>query len=200
MKKAFLLGALGFLAVSAAIAISMLQAGAIDMAADTPHSPVVHRLIEWARERSIARRDADIISPSDLSDADRIHRGADNYDAMCVNCHLSPGVEDSEIRKGLNPTPPNLAIVANATDPVSADARQYWIIKHGVKSSGMPAWSKTGMEDQAIWDLVAFVKILPSLSPEAYRRQIETSNGHSHSGLEDHSAKPHTHQHGEHMH
>lgn len=206
MKK-ILLGALGLGAVTV---MGLLHAGAIDMAADKPHSPAVYRLIEWAREQSIARRAADIIPPDDLSDAGRIRRGAGNYDAMCANCHLSPGSEDSEIRKGLYPTPPNLSKPANADDSDRTDARRFWIIKHGVKASGMPAWSKGGMEDEAIWDLTAFLKIMPSLSPEEYRRQVEASDGHTHGGQEEHLAekesksgaahphgtKPHSHKHG----
>jgi mono/diheme cytochrome c family protein len=188
MKK-ILLGALGVLGLGAVTVIGLLQAGAIDMAADTPHSPAVYRLIEWAREQSIIRRAADIVPPDDLPDAGRIRRGAGNYDAMCANCHLSPGIEDSEIRKGLYPIPPNLSKPANADDSDRTDARRFWIIKHGVKASGMPAWSKGGMEDEAIWDLTAFLKIMPSLSPEEYHRQVEPSNGHTHGGLEEHGAE-----------
>lgn len=213
MKK-ILLGALGVLGLGAVTVMGLLQAGAINMAADKPHSPAVHRLIEWAREQSIARRAADIVPPTDLSDAGRIRRGAGNYDAMCANCHLSPGIEDSEIRKGLYPTPPNLSKPANTADSDRTDARRFWIIKHGVKASGMPAWSRGGMEDEAIWDLTAFLKIMPSLSPEEYRRQVEASSGHTHSGQEEHLAeiesksgaehthdtKSHFHKHGAHKH
>ncbi len=184
------------------------------MAVDKPHSPAVHRLIEWVREQSIARRSAGIVPPADLSDASRIRRGAGNYDAMCASCHLSPGIEDSEIRKGLYPAAPNLSKPANAADSDRTAARWFWIIKHGVKASGMPAWSKGGMEDEAIWDLTAFLKIIPSLSLEEYRRQVEASDGHTHDGLEEHGAekksqsdaehphdtKPHSHKHGAHKH
>ncbi len=204
--KNILLGSLGVLVLGAATAIGLFQAGAIDVAADMPHGPAVYRLIEWARERSIVRRAADIVPPTDLSDASRIRRGAGNYDAMCANCHLSPGLEDSEIRKGLYPTPPNLSRPTDAADAGRADARRFWVVKHGVKASGMPAWSKGGMGDEAIWDLTAFLKIMPSLSPEEYRRQVEASDGHSHGGLEGHAtehpydAHPHSREQGDHQH
>ncbi len=201
-----LLGALGVIGLASGAVFALLQAGAIDVAADVPHSPVVYRLIEWAREQSIERRAAEIIPPTDLSDPNRIRRGAGNYAAMCANCHLSPGVEDSEIRKGLYPMPPNLARLEETADPLRTDARRFWIVKHGLKASAMPAWSKGGMEDKAIWDLTAFLKVLPSLSAEEYRQQVETSEGHSHGGMEDHhaehqhDAKPHVHEYGAHSH
>ncbi len=186
MKK-ILLGAFGALLVGVAIAAALLQLGAIDMAADSPHHPAVYRLIAWTREQSILRRAANIVAPTDLADAKRIRRGAGNYDAMCANCHLSPGAVDSEIRKGLYPMPPNLSSPTHSVNPGSQDSRRFWIVKHGIKASGMPAWSKGGMEDQAIWDIIAFLNTLPDLTPEAYRRQVEASEGHSHGGLTEHT-------------
>lgn len=182
MKK-ILLGALGVLGLGAATAAGLIHAGLIDVAADTPHAPAVHRLIEWARERSIARRAAGIVPPGDLSDSARIRRGAGNYDAMCAGCHLAPGMKDTEIRKGLYPPPPRLADPAGFVDSARMDARRFWIVKHGIKASGMPAWAKAGMEDADIWDLTAFLKILPQLSPPAYRREVAASEGHSHAGM-----------------
>ena len=214
MKK-ILLGASGALVLGFAAVAVLLQAGVVDVAADTPHSPTVYRLIAWAREQSVMRRAADIVAPADLADAARIRRGAGNYDAMCVDCHLSPGVKDSEIRNGLYPTPPNLAGATESTHSSQSDARRFWIIKHGIKASGMPAWSKGGMNDEAIWDLTAFLKALPSLTPETYRRQVEASEGHSHEGLaargdkeertkpvteQQHDTTPHTHEKGAHKH
>jgi len=213
MKK-ILLGAFGILSLCALTVMGFLQFGAIDMAADKPHSPAVHRLIEWAREQSIAHRAAGIVPPANLSDAGRIRRGAGNYNAMCVNCHLSPDIENSEIQKGLYPPPPNLSKPTNYVDAERMDARRFWIIKHGIKASGMAAWSKGGMGDEAIWDLIAFIKIMPSLSVEKYRQQVEASDGHSHSSLEEHKAetegessathshdtKPHSHNQGAHQH
>jgi mono/diheme cytochrome c family protein len=208
------MGALGVFVLGAATITGLLFAGAIDVAADVPHSPVVHRLIEWARERSIAHQAADIALPHDLSDAKRMRRGAGNYDAMCANCHLSPGVEDTEIRKGLYPVPPNFSKPLEMGNSRRTDAQRFWIIKHGLKASAMPAWSKGGIEDEAIWDLVALLKVLQSLSPEQYHEQVEMSDGHSHIGIEGHSdekeaqridehrhdAEPHTHRYGAHKH
>jgi len=87
------------------------------------------------------------------------------------------------LRAGLYPTPPDL------TKPAHLDsAGAFWVIKHGIKSTGMPAWGKS-MKDPYIWDLVAFVRKLPSLSAEQYATEVRASEGHSHGGGEssDHS-------------
>jgi len=192
MRKTLLsLAALALL--GAATAAMTLYLGVISVAADEPHHPLLYRLLELGRERSIAARARGIAPPIDLASPERVRRGAGNYDAMCAGCHLSPGAADSEIRKGLYPSPPRLADKPAAAIPF-AEARRFWIIKHGIKASAMPAWSKGGMEDDAIWDLVAFLQRLPGFSAADYAALVASSEGHSHGGLaahEDHGAHRH---------
>lgn len=179
--KQFLLGVASVIGLGAIAGFAYLQDGGLDFAADTAHSAGMTKLIAWAREQSIARQARDIVAPGDLAAAERIRRGAGNYDAMCVGCHLSPAADDSEIRKGLYPVPPNLSLADAASEP--GDGRRFWIIKHGIKGSGMPAWAKGGMDDEAIWDLTAFIKVLPKLSASEYQAQVAASAGHSHAGM-----------------
>lgn len=210
--KRFLMGSITTLVLLLIGGWGLLYVGVVDVAADSPHSAALHRLIEWARERAIYRAVASIVPPGDLARGERVRRGAGNYAAMCADCHLAPGLENSEIRRGLYPTPPNLArpTVPNQ-DVERMAARRFWIIKHGIKASAMPAWSRGGMEDEAIWDLVAFLDKLPSLSPGDYQRAVMTSDGHSHEGMKPVGDKSHqgshdqtglparpTHGHGEH--
>lgn len=189
-----LIGVVGTLGAAALATVIVLYGGWIDIAADSPHGPAVYRLIEFARDRAIARRSEAVKPPDDLADPVRVRRGAGNYSAMCAGCHLSPGTEDSELHKGLYPEPPSLAKTATGPSNVDTDpGRRFWIIKHGIKASGMPAWSKGGMEDAAIWDLVAFVQRLPKMSASEYRELVESSEGHSHAGRQkaiDHSIAP----------
>lgn len=184
MNKIFW-GALGATTLCAVTVGVIIMAGVIDAGADTPHSSLVYEALTVARERSIAKRTAGINIPENFADPERIRRGAGNYAAMCVNCHLSPGASDSEIRRGMYPTPPNLS-----EKPVSLQqrdaVRDFWIIKHGIKASGMPAWSKGGMKDDSIWDLAAFLSKMPSLTPSSYEQLVAVSDGHSHGGLDNH--------------
>lgn len=197
------IGALGGLGIAAASGLGVLYSGVLDVAADAPHSPLVYRLLEVARERAIIRRSDAIKPPTNLDDGERVRRGAGNYAAMCAECHLEPGIDNTEIRLGLYPTPPDLTRPAGTKPaPIRAQARRFWIIKHGIKASAMPAWSKGGMEDAAIWDLVAFLDRLPALTPEQYRALVEASDGHAHGGIADKAAMPGTaaHDHSGHAH
>ena len=171
----------------------IIMSGVYNVAADDAHTSVVHSLLETARERSIAVR-ADSAVP-DLADPQRIRRGAGNYNSMCAQCHLKPGGEETEISRGLYPSPPELAQITKA-DP----ARTFWVIKHGIKATGMPAWGRS-MEDDYIWDMVAFLQHLPALSAEQYAEEVRASGGHSHGGgetpEEESESVGHSHEEGE---
>jgi mono/diheme cytochrome c family protein/ketosteroid isomerase-like protein len=176
MKRTLSTVAITLLAV-ALLGALVVVSGALSVAADEPHSSLVFGILDSARERSIEAR-ADGIKVPALDDAGMVRRGAGNYDAMCAKCHLAPSMAPTDLNRGLSPTPPNLAKNANADA-----AEAFWVIKHGIKATGMPAWGKH-MEDQYIWDVVAFLRKLPSLSVEQYQAEVAASGGHSHGGGE----------------
>lgn len=167
--------ALGGLALAAA---AFLHAGIYNVAADDPHLPVTHAMLETLRDASIARRAAALEVPADLMDPARVLQGAGNYDAMCVQCHLAPGMASTELSRGLYPAPPDLT-----RERVGA-AEAFWVIRHGIKGSGMPAWSGS-MDDAYVWNMAAFLQRLPTLDAAAYRAMVASSGGHSHGGGED---------------
>ena len=173
---------IGTLAVAGAVAVvgvaGVVYFGLINVGADDPHSAPVHAFLDTARDRSIVVRAQDIKVP-DLTDQQQIRAGAGNYDSMCVACHLSPGAAPTELSNGLYPAPPNLATAGLAGNP----AKTFWIIKHGIKATGMPAWGKS-MQDQYIWEMVAFIQQLPSLDADQYQSLVASSGGHQHGGGE----------------
>jgi mono/diheme cytochrome c family protein len=196
-KSLFTLAAL---LVAAVVAIAgFVWSGVYDIGADAAHTRPVHAALQALRERSIDTRAAKLQVPADLADPVRIRQGAGNYDAMCSGCHLAPGVEETELSRGLYPKPPKLT--SHTVDP----ARAFWVIKHGIKASGMPAWGKS-MEDEYIWGMVAFLQELPKLDATRYRALVASSGGHSHGGNESaprkdvtapvDESKPHTHAQG----
>ncbi|HSR64139.1 MAG TPA: cytochrome c, partial [Xanthomonadaceae bacterium] len=163
--------------------------GLYNVGADDPHTRPVLALVETLRDRSIASRSKDIAVP-DLEDAGLVLEGAGQYAAMCTGCHLAPGMEDSEIRPGLYPRPPELAKVR--VDPKVA----FWVIKHGVKMSAMPAWGGSH-DDPTIWSMVAFLQKLPTLTPAQYRDLVAKAppdddmegGHHHHDGMDAHDGE-----------
>lgn len=154
-----------------AAAATFLFLGVYNIAADAPHTRVVYAVLENLRDRSIASRARGISPPADLDSPGRVAAGAGLYTEMCSGCHLGPGVERSELSQGLYPQAPELAKQQDLSP-----AEQFWIIKHGVKLSAMPAWGKTH-PDPLIWDMVAFVRKLPGMSADEYQRLAASAPG-----------------------
>jgi mono/diheme cytochrome c family protein len=176
---------------SLAAAALLVYTGSVSVAADEPHSEAVYKILEMIRARSIAAQSRNIQVP-DLDDSTLIAEGADHYASMCSGCHLAPGVASSEVRDGLYPKPPNLAEHAH-----SSAAETFWIIKHGIKMTGMPAWGRSHSDD-AIWGLVAFLQKLPHMTEGDYRRATAAASHHhaaaAKSGPQEHSgASAHSH-------
>ena len=170
--------------VTAVLGVLALGAGAFaysglyNIGADDAHSKPVYSMLEMMRERSVTARARKLHPPPNLNDAALIRQGAGNYNAMCTGCHLAPGMAATELSKGLYPSPPNLS-TADIGDP----SHHFWVIKHGIKASGMPAWGKS-MSDEYIWNMVAFLQQLPKLDEEKYKAMVASSGGHSHGGGE----------------
>ena len=140
-----------------------IGSGYYDIGADDHHTKAVLFLIQQLRDRSIEVR-ARNIDVRYVVDPARVAAGARRYAELCAGCHLAPGVTQSEIRPGLYPHPPNLA-----QEEMEPAQRAFWIVKHGIKMSAMPAWGKT-LDDAQIWDIVTFVRKLPEMSPETYQQ------------------------------
>jgi mono/diheme cytochrome c family protein len=153
-----LLGALG--------AALFVESGFYNIGADDHHTKTVLALITQLRDRSIEARLGDI-KPQLAATPAMIKAGAEHYAALCVGCHLAPGPLKSDLRTGLYPHPPNLA-----QEDMQESRRAFWVIKHGIKMSAMPAWGKT-LKDAEIWDVVAFVRKMPSMTPEDYQQLLQ---------------------------
>lgn len=161
-------------------AYAFVSLGVFNVSADEPHSRPVFWLAEAVRDASIAARAKDVEVPK-LDDPEMILAGGADYNEMCTGCHMKPGMKHSEMNLGLYPKPPNLTQAPadrgqpeQAANPERAAARQFWVIKHGMKMTGMPAWGATH-DDARIWAMVAFLQKLPTLSEDQY--QILTARG-----------------------
>lgn len=166
-----------------------IYSGVYPIGADVPHNKVTYWLLETVRERSIAQAASDIKIPDNLNNPSRLLAGGADYNDMCAGCHLKPGKKESDLTIGLYPSPPDLTAItdiyeqqklnkAYVSENMTEEAiqRQFWIIKHGIKASGMPAWGPTH-SDERIWNMVAFLQRLPTLSEDQY--QILTSRGNA---------------------
>ena len=180
-------------AVLVAIAIGLgffAWSGLYNIGADDHHWRLTYNILQTVRDRSIHVRSEDIKVPN-LDDPQLILKGAGQYAAMCTGCHLRPGVEDSELRKGMYPQPPNLSKVH--IDPQDA----FWVIKHGIKMSAMPAWGMAGHDDPTIWSMVAFIEKLPGMTPEQYKAIVAKAPPDEDMDMDMGAEGGHSHSHGD---
>lgn len=147
----------------------LVWTGAYNVAADAPHTRPVRWMLNEVRSRSIAVRSRNIQLPKAFGAADQVSAGAGLYNDMCSGCHLAPGMEKTEISQGLYPAAPQLSRSTGLSPQ-----EEFWVIKHGIKMTGMAAWGKTH-NDTLIWDMVAFLEKLPALTPQQYQALVKSA-------------------------
>lgn len=171
------------------IAIAIVS-GAHNISATEKHWGITEKTIGWVRDSLIEVHAKNLTVPQ-LDDRDVLSNGFKHYHAMCTECHLAPGFKATEISMGLYPQPP----VFHERTPVTEQTirsdtirKYFWVIKNGLKMTGMPAWGLSH-DDQSIWSMAAFVVKLHGMSAAEYENLIRTIEvDHSHDrGHDDHT-------------
>ena len=152
------------LLIAAALgALAFVWSGWYDISATGQHTQPVYTLLEKTGHQSIRLRAAAIVPPP-LDSPALVARGAACYVEKCLQCHGGPGVAQAEIGRSMQPLPGPLV---DASAKFGA-AELYWITRHGIKMSGMPAWQHR-VPDADLWALVAFMQRLPRLTAAEFR-------------------------------
>jgi mono/diheme cytochrome c family protein len=182
------------LSLAVIVGFMFIWFGVFNVSASDKHWAITNTFLELVRNRSISAR-AETLKVPNLADTMRIKRGAANYDAMCAQCHLAPGVDSSELYEGLNPKPPILYKDANFANKPN---EIFWVIKNGIKMTGMPAWGINNSDEQ-IWDMIALTSALDNMTATQYKKLVasgkHTHKGDAHGGLDSHDGgheKSHT--------
>lgn len=91
------------------------------------------------------------------------------YGRNCAICHGTANGEESAIAKGEYPKPPQFGSHSEPGSHSMSDHPQghtFWIIKNGIRLTGMPAW-QGALSDQQIWSLALFLNQMDKLPPAA---------------------------------
>jgi mono/diheme cytochrome c family protein len=163
--------------------------GIYNVSALKQHTRFTHWIITTAMERSV-RYHARGIQVPPLSDPALLELGFQHYTEMCEGCHASPGVQPSEMVKGLNPQPPVLTETVKEWSP----AELYWIIKNGIRMTGMPAWGSTH-SDEELWAMVAHVMSFSKPSSVIHKEESRKGVDGEQPALEQKHEHKHEHQH-----
>lgn len=163
MRLLTLIGALAIIVVIAALVFFF--GGFYSVAATYEDNSAIAWALVHVRNASISHH-ADASPPQSLSDAAMIHAGAKAFSERgCANCHGGPGVQWAKFSEGLNPAPPDLKEIVGEIPPNDL----FWVVKNGIRMTGMPSFGAIGVPDQELWSIVAFLKQLPSVTDADYK-------------------------------
>lgn len=162
MKKVLLtllavaiIGPLGLLAFA--------WSGLYNVAASRGHLDAVRWFLDFGMSNSVEFHARTLDAPP-LDDQALFERGIGHFQTGCALCHGTPGFPPSPIAQQMLPPPPDLSRAAPKWTP----EQLFWIVKHGLKYTGMPAWPAPVRDDE-VWAIVAFLVRLPAISPDEYR-------------------------------
>lgn len=162
MKRLLWRGAIAC-GVAAAIGLGSVLSGVIPLGATSGHWPVTLWMLQFTKRRTIAARALPLDAPP-LDDRPAIARGAGHFESACRPCHGAPGTPVPVVLRNMLPRPPPLS----ERVPTWRAEELFWIVKNGIKLTGMPGWP-TGQRDDEVWDMVAFLEVLPELDAGSYR-------------------------------
>lgn len=153
------------LTFAALFAAGMLFAwsGLFQIAASSGHWKATDWFLHWVMRNSV-KTYSSVQTPADVTTDQGLVSAAGHFRQACQSCHGAPGVEPLPVMQAATPPAPDLAI--NATQ--WTDRQLYWIIQHGVKYTGMPAWPANERPDE-LRRMVALVRRLPGMSAAEYR-------------------------------
>jgi mono/diheme cytochrome c family protein len=172
--------------IGAAIAIVLLvplgawtyvKSGLYNVGASKPHTKFTEWLTHETMIHSVRSHAKGILAPQSAT-TDQVVRGFCTYETHCVACHGAAAVARQHWVSGLEPQPPYLLDATHVWKP----RELFWIVKNGIKMTGMPAW-RDSLTDGQIWDVVAWLEATGQLQPQTYVRWRAEGRCSSLSGL-----------------
>ena len=131
--------------------------GLYSVAASRGHWWGVELLLKFGM-RSSVRTHAIGIDVPDLGKMNLMQKGAAHFQIGCASCHGSPDRPASPVARAMLPEPPDLEVSVPTWKPNEL----FWIVKNGLKYTGMPAWPAKERDDE-VWAVVAFLLRLPGM-------------------------------------
>ena len=160
--KRFLLDAAILAGIALCAAAAVVSFGLYNPSAALGHLPGVSWILHTTYRNAVETWSATYEKP-DLSDIGTIQRGAGHYRSYCDDCHSAPGQPTVFVSGSMVPAPPH---ITDAVSDWNAD-ELFWIVRNGVKMTGMPAWPSPVRDDE-VWSVVAFLLQVPRLDADGY--------------------------------
>lgn len=160
-------------AAGALAGVFVLKSGWYDIGATSQHWQPVYSVLEQGMHESVRHHASEVRVPEALAGGAgkaQVVAGAGLYRQHCAQCHGAPGVAQAPIGQSMQPVPGPLVDAARRWHK----SELYWITRHGIKMSGMPAWGHH-LDEEQLWAVVAFLGQLPNVSAQQYAQLAQES-------------------------
>ena len=157
IMKSFVLGAITAYGFAALVLVSFAKLGILPVQADVAPSRLEASLLGSALRASVARHAPSGGNPIPVSDENLI-AGAKLYRQMCSRCHGLSRESGNTYGQSFYPPAPRLLL----SRTLYTDSEMFWIVKHGIRNTAMPAWGNL-LSDEEIWRIVTLVRKFDSV-------------------------------------
>lgn len=152
--------------IGAATAAWIILGGRFDVAVSAQLPQPIHDLIHITRVNAVRREVSELEArPVNLGDTSVRHAAVRGFQSLCADCHHAPGGQPPALARSLNPAPANLVEAAKKRSVEEL----FWVTKHGIRMSAMPAWGTT-REDDELWAIATLLTQFPEFSAEEFER------------------------------
>jgi len=156
----YVLGFVSGIIVVLLVAFFWLRFGLIDPQADVPENALEQGIAMPALDAAVDRRVPEVTNPAQPT-ADNLLAGMKIYQANCASCHGDIQRPDGTFANALYPRAPQFI----KGTPDMPENQNFYIIEHGVRLSGMPAWRDVLNQEEA-WQVTTFLSHMDKLPPE----------------------------------
>jgi len=155
----FILGVILTLGILVVIGLVVVDFGLMSFRADQTPSTLETKYAIKAMDSSTKRNAADLKNPVLPSDINLLD-GMRTYKTYCSGCHGDSAQPKSPLADSFYPPAPQFL----QDIPDMPDNQNFYIIKHGIRFTGMPAWQKLASDEQ-IWKVATFLSKMDKLPP-----------------------------------
>jgi len=158
--RRFLLGFIAAVVIVLLAEFLWVRLGFVDPRADVPESVLERKVAMPSLDASLDRHAAEVRNPVSATD-DNLLSGMKIYQTNCASCHGDIGQPRGAFGDAFYPRAPQFM----EDGPDMPENQNFYVIQHGVRLSGMPAW-KSSLSQQEMWQVTTFLSHMNKLPPQ----------------------------------
>lgn len=179
----FILGVLVTLAILILGGLGAAMLGFVPTNANAQPPKFETHIAMSAVDASVDKHAAHMTSPIQPT-AENLIDGMKIYTMNCAVCHGTLDKKTSTLGSSFYPPPPQLV----RDPPDDPDWHNYYVVRNGIRYTGMPAWDKT-LSDQDIWKVTLFLshmEKLPATAQDYWKNAFGVTAPAGEAGHEEH--------------